>query len=384
MRWPVGGIRSYIRYNYPRLIEGGYRFTFVGPAAAEFRSLALELRDWEGVEFVEAPLRGPKCRLRRVVRQQLRTGRFSILHSQGFTAAIQAVVANLGIGVPHVFTSHDVFRPGQFPGLRGRLKLWMLNQAVSRIDKLIAVSADARDNYVEHLPGLKRHAHKVVTIPNGVETERFADPLKKCAPELRTRLGVGAETFLIGFLGRFMEEKGFLVLVDAISRLVTSPSPAEFRVVAVGGADFEREYRQEVGRRNLLNFFKFHELVPEIAPLLAEIDLVVVPSLSETCPLLPMEAMAAGIPVLGSDCIGLREVLSGTPSVTVPAGDGQALCDALRAAIQSPWTEASRAYAPEARRRFSVDRAATALGSVLDEVGSRRQSVMIVPPNQRP
>jgi glycosyltransferase involved in cell wall biosynthesis len=368
IRWPVGGIRSYILYNYPKLIEGGYRFTFVGPSNEDFRSLALELRSWEEVEFIEAPLSGPKCRLWGVVRRQLRGGRFSILHSHGFTAATQAVLANLGIGVPHVFTSHDVFRPGQFPGFRGQVKLWLINQIVSRIDTFIAVSEDARTNYLGHLTGLARRPEKVITISNGIETERFLNPRTDCFPRLRARLGVEGGTFLIGFLGRFMEEKGFLILVDAVSRMIADPPPVDFRIVAVGSGDFEREYRQEVARRNLSDLFQFHEFVPDIAPLLMEIDLVVVPSISETCPLLPMEAMAAGVPVLGSDCIGLREVLLMTPSVTVPAGDAQALCDALRAAIQSPWSETARAYAPEARGRFSVLRSAAALGAVFDEL----------------
>ena len=62
-----------------------------------------------------------------------------------------------------------------------------------------------------------------------------------------------------------------------------------------------------------------------LRPVLAELDLLVVPSLWEASSVVSMEAMAAGVPVLGTDCIGLREVLRGTPSRVVRAGDPAAL-----------------------------------------------------------
>ena len=53
----------------------------------------------------------------------------------------------------------------------------------------------------------------------------------------------------MGFLGRFMEQKGFLVLLDALDCLVRQPLPRPFHLVAVGSDDYEREYREEASRR---------------------------------------------------------------------------------------------------------------------------------------
>ncbi len=366
LRWPVGGIRSYICYNYPRLVERGYRLTIVGPDDQSFESLAGEIGHWEGSEFVRVALPGGRCRLGRSVRRELRTGRYSILHSHGFTAATQSVLANLGIGVPHVFTSHYVIRPEQFPGWRGRWKLRAIGLLVKQVDRFIAISEDARSNYLEHFPGLARRPGRVVMIPNGIDVDRFAEPSSRGDDDLRRLLGAGAGTVLVGYLGRFMEEKGFLVLVEALRRMAERRPSRDYRVVAVGSGDFEREYRKEVERHGLSDVVRFRAFVPDVAPLLAGLDLVVVPSLSETCPLLPMEAMAAGVPVLGTDCIGLREVLAGTPSMVIPRGDAEALCSALRSAIEAPWTAAARGYVPEARRRFSIDRAVAALDAVFE------------------
>jgi glycosyltransferase involved in cell wall biosynthesis len=110
-----------------------------------------------------------------------------------------------------------------------------------------------------------------------------------------------------------------------------------------------------------------------VQPVLGQFDLLVMPSLWEAMPLLPMEALAAGVPVLGSDCIGLREVLHGTPSRMVRAGDVAALADGLRDALADPWAEAARAYAPAACRRFDNARSARTLVDLFDQVSPTRQ-----------
>ena len=100
----------------------------------------------------------------------------------------------------------------------------------------------------------------------------------------------------------------------------------------------------------------------------SEGQVLVVPSLWEASSLVSMEAMAAGVAVLGSDCPGLREVLRGTPARTVPAGDAAALARALRGAIVAPWTAEARAYAPAARARFDNAHSARRLTALYDEL----------------
>ena len=81
-----------------------------------------------------------------------------------------------------------------------------------------------------------------------------------------------------------------------------------------------------------------------------------------------MEAMAAGVPVLGVDAPGLRELLRGTPSRAVAAGDADALRLGLRLTLTRPWTEAARDYAAAARARFDAGRAARRLIGLFDRL----------------
>jgi glycosyltransferase involved in cell wall biosynthesis len=83
----------------------------------------------------------------------------------------------------------------------------------------------------------------------------------------------------------------------------------------------------------------------------------VMPSLWEASGLLAMEAMVAGVPVIGTDCLGLRETLADTPAIRVPPNDARQLSQALGAFIAQPRPGAARQFRVEAARRFSAHRA---------------------------
>ena len=117
VRHPVGGIRTHLLYTYPFLAERGYTFTFVLPAIDETSAFRREVEAWPGAEVIEAPMVGvrhPQCVFIPTVRRLLRQRRFRLVHSQGIRAATQVVVANFGIGVPHVATSQDMVRREDF------------------------------------------------------------------------------------------------------------------------------------------------------------------------------------------------------------------------------------------------------------------------------
>jgi glycosyltransferase involved in cell wall biosynthesis len=366
VRYPLGGIRTHILYNYPTLAAHGYRFTFVAPEDAALETFAQSLRELEGPEFVGVPARGPRCRLWPAVRRLARSGRFALLHSHGFTAAVHGTLANFGVGLPHLATVHDALRPAHFHGLKGRLKRALFGWLMSQIDALIPVSEDIRGNLLDFLPPLRRRTNCLVTIPNGIDADRYAYAAREGDGEMRARLGLSPAARLVGFLGRFMEQKGFLPLLEALQQLLAAPSRLPFHLLAVGSGDFEREYRKQACLRGLEEHVTFLDFIPDVRPVLAELDLLVVPSLWEASSVVSMEAMAAGVPVLGTDCIGLREVLRGTPSRVVRAGDPAALCRGLRDALENPWADEARAFVPQACARFDKAQYARRLLELFD------------------
>ncbi len=179
------------------------------------------------------------------------------------------------------------------------------------------------------------------------------------------------EPLILGFMGRFMEQKGFTHLLQALEILNREGAPRPFHLVAVGSADRRREYEREIVARGLAEHVTVRDFTPDVLPLLRQLDVLVVPSLWEASPLLPMEAMAAGVPVLGSNCIGLREVLAGTPARQFRAGDVGDLVRALRDVLIDPGTEAARAFAPWARARFDCRPAARRFVDEFDRLFDR-------------
>src|SRR5262245_34705749 len=87
-RWPVGGIRTHLRYHYDPLAAAGYCFTFVGPDDASLQTLRAGLGCLAGAEFIGVPLRGRSCRFWPVVRRLLCTRRYALVHAHGLTAGV--------------------------------------------------------------------------------------------------------------------------------------------------------------------------------------------------------------------------------------------------------------------------------------------------------
>jgi glycosyltransferase involved in cell wall biosynthesis len=368
-RWPVGGIRTHLKHNYEAVSQAGYYSTFLVPDDESWVPLQDALADVSGIA-IAVPDCGKRLCLAGMVRAFLQTEPFDLVHAHGLTAAAHTALATVRNPIPFVVTVHEPLRPGQFPGLAGAGKRWLLGRALARAAAIITVSHDARDNLLRFFPNLRRHAHRVHTIPNGIDTDRYAAPPEKATADLRDELDLDDET-LIGFLGRFMPEKGFSLLLEVIARLVRFGSTRPFHVVAFGSGDYRREYQRQIEQRGLADHVTLRDFVADVRPVLEQLDLVVVPSLWEASSLVSMEAMSAGVPVLGSDCPGLREVLRDTPSRTVTTGDVSALECALRAALAHPWHDEAVAFAPEARRRFDNRRSARRLVELYDALTAR-------------
>ena len=206
-------------------------------------------------------------------------------------------------------------------------------------------------------------------IPNGIETERF---LGCGVRDLRAELNLPEDSFLIGFLGRFMPAKGFSYLVDAVEHLRGNGGlPFKPLVLALGWGAFIREEQRDIHRRGLDEFFLFLPYTPDVGPTLKGLDVVAVPSVWEAFGLIAAEALTAGVPVIGTSCIGLREVLRGTPARMVPPADGPALARAIGEEMLHPTKAESWAFQNEAVERFNVEKRVRELETVLQELIQR-------------
>jgi len=361
--WPVGGIRTYLRYVYGSEQLAKYEFTILCTVRPD-SSVGDLSAIWPGMKVVEvAP---SPWRFFWTVMKHVRGGSYHLVHAQGLTSAILSAIPCLVARVPYFVTLHDMFGEGTFKGrwqgLKSSITAWTLSHAVA----IQALSNDARENVARRYPKLAAKRGHIVTVNTGIVAHRFRSAEPR---DLRRELGLPDDVFLFGFLGRFMSLKGFRYLVLALRDLrLKNPTKREFVVVAVGSGGFIREDTRFVEELGLEPHFRFLPFSNDVGPILKGLDAVVIPSLSETAPLLPMEALVAGVPVIGTSCSGLREVLEGTPALVVPPADHQALAQAMGCLLQGDMRMEFESWAAKAAERFDVAGAAARIAGLYEDV----------------
>lgn len=352
VRWPIGGIRTFFRYVYSNFEAEKYRFTLIAPEYPETNALLEDLALLD-LKYISTKQNLSNKELFRIVTKTIRSERFDLVHSHGFTAGVCSTLGSFLTRTPHLLTLHETLGDEQFLGLSGFFKKIILTVTLVLISAIHCVSDDARENLLSYFKLLKFFKRKVTVIPNGIGVERFLNAETR---DLRKEIGLPENSFLIGFLGRFMPEKGFSYLVDALLQMKAKRDlPKQPIVLTFGEEDaFIREEKDNVSDKGLSHSVFFFPFVANVAPTLKGLDVVVMPSLREACPLLAMEAMVAGVPLIGANCPGLREVLNNTPAKVISVRDSIALADALIQEMKNPTTSRTKGFAIQAAERFDV------------------------------
>ena len=366
IRWPVGGIRTFIRYLYNNFDPQKYQLTIIAPACTEMTVLTEDLKKHR-TKFIPLDKHPSNKDFFIKILTTLRKNKFDLIHSQGLTAGILSALPAKLYKIPHIMTAHDVFLKKQFQGSSGLLKKTILMVILPLINKIHCVSKDTMDNYMGFIPGIHFFKDKFCAIPNGIEIDRFLNARRA---DLRKQFNLTQDTFLIGFLGRFMSPKGFIYLMKALLKLKNRQNnlPKKPVLLTFGDGGFIREEKIQAKKMGLDDYICFNPFTPNIASILKGLDVVVMPSLWEACGLLAMETMVAGTPFIGTKCIGLREVLQDTPAIIVPMRNSDAICDAIIKEMISPSIEYVHEFIPKAAKRFDVIKNAKKIEYLIDSL----------------
>jgi glycosyltransferase involved in cell wall biosynthesis len=353
IRHPVGGIRTFINYVYSQWPDKDHEFHIVLPKSPEAETLKSAL---DGKEFIWHIIPPNKLNIFNFSIEVLKVilkNKFSIIHAHGFTSAVSAGIYLPFIKSSSIFTSHDVLNESQFQGIKGAIKKFILTFTLNRFNIIHSVSNDAQENLIKMLNSINRKRCRVIF--NGVDSERYFNSV---GVSLKDKYNISEDTLLIGFFGRFMSQKGFKYLVDAVDML--NREQRKSIVICFGSGEYIREEKIEIDRRGLSSLFIFHDFVPDTSPFIKGCDVVAVPSLWEACPLLPMEVMISGIPLVASKCIGLREVCDNTPALMCETANAASLIAAIKRIGDEERVKAKE-FSNMARTRFSIS-------STIDEI----------------
>ena len=264
-----------------------------------------------------------------------------VLVAHGFSEHLWGRYAGLLAGVPQlVHVEHNS---------RERYTRWRLAQALwlaRRSAATVGVSLGVRD----HLLSLGFPAERCIAIPNGVELARF-----RAVP---TRLWQDREDAIL-MASRFGRQKDHATLLRALA-LLKSKGLTPPLALAGGGKQRQRKAMEALVRRLGLDAqVRFLGQVADMPDLLARQRIFVLSTHYEGMPLALVEAMAAGCACIGSDVVGVREVIShGRTGLLVPEGDAQALADALESLLTQPERAEAlgRAACEQAEAEFDVSR----------------------------
>ena len=246
----------------------------------------------------------------------------------------------------------------------------VLNEA----DRVICVSRDLAGKV--HLLGAPKE--KIHWIPNGVDTNLFTpgDQRKE-----RKNLGWPETKKVVLFVGNVIETKGVGDLVDAVSEIEKGRKrvPDYLVIIAGLGGEYERKLRDMVSRRRLESKIRFLGPQPydKVHTLMRACDILCLPSWREGWPLVLVEAMACGRPVVAASTGGIPEIVTGPElGILCEPRNPPDLADVLTRALDQQWdSELLVAHA----NNYSYDKIARQIEGiyqkVLEEKGTLKERV---------
>ena len=296
----------------------------------------------------------PALHLARIVRRE----GYRLIHAHTVRSALVAAVASVLTGVPMVYHVHS-------PASRDTTHRWRnrLNAALERIclwqaSAIIAVSR----SLAKHARAMIRARQQVFAVPNGVpRTPSAAGRQAPCG------------TWTLGTVALFRPRKGIEVLLRALAILAHQGWPVRLR--AVGNFEtpqYEGQIKALAGELGVAGLIDWVGFTQDVNAELARTDLFVLPSLfGEGMPMVVLEAMAAGVPVVATRVEGVPETIRhGRDGLLAEPGDAHDLAEAIRRFVsgEMDWGHMGANAIARHDRLFSDHRMAAGVAEVYRRV----------------
>jgi len=252
-----------------------------------------------------------------------------IVHVQYIAPGLVPVMAARLAGIKTVFAT--VHQPGSPYGLKAKLLLRTAASVCTAFfcNSLAVEKSWVGDSKIFNADDIKAK-RKHFTIYNAVDVDKIRQITGRCDKEqMREKLQVTGKK-VIGFVGRLRHEKGLDILLDAMPHVLKSHPDVALLVVG-DGPDGERLKRRAEDLKLGTQVRWLGQKSPEeVYRLYGIMAVLAVPSRFEGFGLVAAEAMAAGLPVVGTNVGGLAEVVEdGVTGILVPPGDSQTLATAI-------------------------------------------------------
>jgi glycosyltransferase involved in cell wall biosynthesis len=290
-----------------------------------------------------------------MVRVVRRFGRPDVVHAHSLFAAIPALFLGTVLRRPVVYTEYwSVFLPEDPNTLRPTLAR-AARLALNRSAVVLPVS----DALESRLRGIAPQANYHV-VRNVVDAELFAPPETK-------QRGATIELISVGLMDD--DSKGFDLLLEALARL-----RQPLRLQLVGDGVLRRRYEQLADELGVSDRVSFHGIVDKakVAELLRGADAFVLASRFENNPVVLLEALSCGLPVVATAVGGVPEVVTDERGVLVAPHDPGALAAGIEAVVSRLATFDGKELAARAHAEFGREAIGEELAQIYDRVAGSR------------
>jgi glycosyltransferase involved in cell wall biosynthesis len=220
--------------------------------------------------------------------------------------------------------------------------------------KMVAVSAQVKEFAIRN-EGV--YPKKITVIENGIESKKSSVNTKLIRHKYRRKLNLNDTDILAITVGRLTVQKGYAILIDAIS--VVGPKFPRVHFVFAGDGPLRAELERNVEQLGITNSVIFLGIRKDVPELLLASDIFVQPSLWEGLSIALLEALAAGVPVVATSVEGVIDVVEdGKSALLVPAKDSLKLAATLERLItdRELRSRLSREGRERVEKHYSIDK----------------------------
>ena len=310
---------------------------------------------------------------------------YHLIHAHFFMSALVAMGIKKRLNVPFVITFHALghirrLHQGEvdrFPVERLQIEA----QAVAEADHIIAECPQDRDDLVHYY---NADINRISIVPCGFSAKEFYPVNQQLARKL---LGLPKHGYILLQLGRMVPRKGIdnvisalaelkalgiksikLLIVGGKSEQLTTSDCPEYRRLSELAADLGVHTDVIFTGRRARAYLKFYY---------AAADIFITTPWYEPFGITPLEAMACGTPVIGSDVGGIKySVANGSTGTLVPPENPQALAKAISEMVQCPGRlkEFSKNSLKRVNRHFTWEKVTESIGIVYNNILERLQN----------
>lgn len=263
----------------------------------------------------------------RTVARLVRDGEYGLLHAHTPRTAMVAALASMIARVPWVYHVHSPASRDSTRKLVNTINATIEKQSLRRCSHLITVSNSLRDDCLAQ--GVS--SDRITVVRNGVPS--ICPPRRITKPNQRSK----DTDWIVGVIALHRPRKGLESAIDALAHVRAEGLPVRLRVIGPFESDAYREsIREHISRRGLDDVIEWRGFTDNVPEELASMDVLLLPSLfGEGLPMVVLESMAAGTPVIATRVEGTPEAITdGVEGLLAEPNDPHSLAEQIECLVR--------------------------------------------------